>query len=128
MIAKQNGPARRRFLQLAAGGAVVDWMTRAVTKLRFPESVFAQSILTPDAALAELMAGNKRFAAGKMTAHEHDLAILKQSTIEKQEPFAAVLSCSDSRVPVELIFDQSIGHIFLADVPVDGLSSTLLSI
>ena len=32
---------------------------------------------------------------------------------EKQEPFAAVLSCADSRVPVELIFDQSIGHLFV---------------
>jgi carbonic anhydrase len=51
-----------------------------------------------------------------LTAHEHDLAILKQNTTEKQEPFAAVLSCADSRVPVELIFDQSIGHIFVTRV------------
>jgi carbonic anhydrase len=62
------------------------------------------------------MDGNKRFTTGRMTAHEHDLAILKQNTIEKQEPFAAVLSCADSRVPVELIFDQSIGHIFVTRV------------
>jgi hypothetical protein len=57
------------------------------------------------------MAGNRRFTTGAMTGHEHDLAILKQYAIEKQEPFAAVLSCADSRVPVELIFDQSIGHL-----------------
>ena len=44
------------------------------------------------------------------------LAILKQHTAEKQEPFAAVLSCADSRVPVELAFDQSIGHIFVTRV------------
>ncbi len=62
------------------------------------------------------MEGNKRYMSGKLTAHDHDLAILKQHTEEKQEPFAAVLSCADSRVPVELVFDQSIGHIFVARV------------
>jgi carbonic anhydrase len=59
------------------------------------------------------MSGNKRFTSGGMTHHEQDLAVLKQHTEEKQEPFAAVLSCADSRVPVELVFDQSIGHIFV---------------
>lgn len=87
-----------------------------IADLRSPEPVFAQSALSPDAALEELMAGNKRFTTGAMTSHEHDLAILKQNTIEKQEPFAAVLSCADSRVPVELIFDQSIGHLFVTRV------------
>jgi carbonic anhydrase len=109
-------PARRRFLQLAAGSAAMGLLARAVTKLSFPEPAFAQSTLTPDAALGELMAGNKRFTTGKMTHHEHDLEILKQNTIDKQEPFAAVLSCADSRVPVELLFDQSIGHIFVTRV------------
>ena len=45
--------------------------------------------------------------------YKEDLAILQQNTAEKQEPFASVLSCADSRVPVELIFDQSIGHVFV---------------
>lgn len=116
MIATNNGPARRRFLQMAAGAATMGWVPGAVRRLSFPEPVLAQSTLTPDAALAELMAGNKRFAVGKMTAHEHDLAILRQSTAKKQEPFAAVLSCADSRVPVELIFDQGIGHIFVTRI------------
>jgi carbonic anhydrase len=78
-----------------------------------PPQAIAQSALTPDAALAELMAGNKRFTSGRLIAHEQDLAILKQHTEEKQEPFAAVLSCADSRVPIELVFDQSIGHIYV---------------
>ena len=75
-----------------------------------------QSPLSPDAAIRELMAGNERFATGKLTSFDHDLAILKEGTVEKQEPFAAVLSCADSRVPVELIFDQSIGHLFVTRV------------
>jgi carbonic anhydrase len=91
-------------------------IARAVSELGFPESAFAQSALSPDAALEELREGNKRFTTGTMTSYEHDLAILKEHTIEKQEPFAAVLSCADSRVPVELIFDQSIGHIFVTRV------------
>jgi carbonic anhydrase len=111
-----RGPARRRFLQMAAGVASMGWIARSVTKLSLPEPVLAQSSLTPDAALAQLMAGNERFTTGKMTSHEYDLAILKQNTIEKQEPFAAVLSCADSRVPVELVFDESIGHIFVTRV------------
>lgn len=84
--------------------------------LTFPSHVQAQSTLTPDSALNELMEGNKRYTSGKLTSFEHDLAILKQHTEEKQEPFAAVLSCADSRVPVELIFDQTIGHIFVTRV------------
>ncbi len=63
-----------------------------------------------------LMEGNERFASGKLTSFDLDLKILKEGTVEKQEPFAAVLSCADSRVPVELIFDQSIGHLFVARV------------
>jgi carbonic anhydrase len=76
----------------------------------------AQTILTPDAALKELLAGNERFAANQLTSVEHDLVVLKEHTADKQEPFAAVLACADSRVPVELIFDQTIGHIFVARV------------
>lgn len=84
--------------------------------LVFPSQAVAQSQLTPDAALSQLMEGNQRFTAGRLTAHDQDLGILKQHTEEKQEPFAAVLSCADSRVPVELAFDQSIGHIFVTRV------------
>src|SRR3954454_3222041 len=76
----------------------------------------AQSGLPPDAALAQLMDGNARFVAGGLTSFEEDLTILKQKTVAKQEPFAAVLSCADSRVPVELVFDQSIGHLFVCRV------------
>jgi carbonic anhydrase len=51
-----------------------------------------------------------------MTAHEHDLQVLQAKTAEKQQPFAAVLSCADSRVPVELVFDQTIGQLFVCRV------------
>ena len=70
-----------------------------VAGLEFVNSrpTLAQTTLSPDAALQELMDGNKRFMAQALTSYDHDLAVLKQHTIEKQEPFAAVLSCADSR-------------------------------
>jgi carbonic anhydrase len=108
-------PSRRRFLQMSLTGTVAGFLTSAL-ELVTPLPARAQSTLTPDAALTQLMDGNKRFTSGRLTAHEQDLAILKQNTVEKQEPFAAVLSCADSRVPVELVFDQSIGHIFVTRV------------
>jgi hypothetical protein len=106
---------RRRFLQTTLTGAVAGFLTGAF-ELVVPSPLEAQSPLSPDAALNQLLEGNKRFTSGRLMAHEHDLAVLKQNTVEKQEPFAAVLSCADSRVPVELVFDQSIGHIFVTRV------------
>jgi carbonic anhydrase len=91
----------------------LDWRPRRAWG---PRRVLAQTTLSPDGALQELMDGNKRFTAERLTACEHDLAILKHHTIEKHEPFAAVLSCADSRVPIELVFDQSIGHIFVTRI------------
>ena len=77
----------------------------------------AQTQLSPEAALQQLIDGNRRFAEGRMTSFDEDLDILKAKTVEKQEPFAAVLSCADSRVPVELIFDQSIGTFLSRGLP-----------
>jgi carbonic anhydrase len=85
-------------------------------ELILPSPAVAQSKLTPDAALEALMAGNKRFTSGQLTSSGQNLATLRQHTEEKQEPFAAVLGCADSRVPVELVFDRSIGEIFVARV------------
>jgi carbonic anhydrase len=76
----------------------------------------AQTTLTPDDALKTLMDGNARFRTNKLTSFQVDLTILAQKTAEKQEPFAAVLSCADSRVPVEILFDQTIGHVFVVRV------------
>jgi carbonic anhydrase len=108
--------SRRRFFQMALGGTVAGLATARGIEFATPRPVLAQSNITPDAALQELMDGNTRFRTGRATAHEQDLAILKQKTLDKQEPYAAVLACADSRVPVEMIFDQSIGHVFVTRV------------
>lgn len=87
----------------------------------------AQTRLSPDAALHELMAGNRRFTEGRLASFEEDLAELKAKTVEKQEPFAAILSCADSRVPVELIFDQSIGRLFVTRVAGNVATSAIIA-
>ena len=97
--------SRRKFLQTAMGGAVAGLVSAAGMEFVAPSSALAQSLLTPEQALQELLEGNKRFVAVELTSFEQDLAILRNHTSEKQQPFAAVLACADSRVPVELIFD-----------------------
>ena len=99
--------SRRTFLASAAAATLI-----STTPLRAQEP----APTTPDEALKILMEGNRRFAQNDLTSIEHDLKLLREHNVDKQEPFAAVLSCSDSRVPVELVFDQTIGHIFVARV------------
>ena len=66
--------------------------------------------MTPEIALELLKAGNTRFING--LSANRDLLRKVQETKDGQKPFAAILSCMDSRAPAELIFDQGIGDIF----------------
>jgi carbonic anhydrase len=74
----------------------------------------AQKQLSPQLALDDLMAGNKRYMAGKMVKRNLNKQI--SATTNGQFPKAVVLACIDSRVPVEYIFDQGIGDIFVVRV------------
>ncbi len=73
-----------------------------------------QSTITPQQAIDLLKTGNQRFIKNKSLKRE----LLKQieETAEGQYPFAAVVSCIDSRIPTEVVFDQGIGDIFNARV------------
>jgi carbonic anhydrase len=84
--------------------------------MALPPGALAQNAMTPDAALKELADGNRRFAAQQMVSINEDLKLLKEKTVAGQAPFAAVLACADSRVPVELVFDQTIGRLFVTRV------------
>ena len=66
--------------------------------------------MSPQQALDILIEGNYRFANNLIG--NKDMQSLVESTKNKQHPFAAFLSCSDSRAPVELLFDQALGDIF----------------
>jgi len=73
-----------------------------------------QDAMTPQAALDDLMAGNARYMQNDLTAR--DLPAQVQGTTDGQFPKAVILSCIDSRVPVEMVFDQGVGDVFVARV------------
>lgn len=74
----------------------------------------AQDSLTPSSVLEDLMDGNNRFINNSL--QKADYSSLVKDTVAGQYPKAVVLSCIDSRVPVEQVFDQTIGDIFVARV------------
>jgi carbonic anhydrase len=96
-------PIPRRHLLAAAAGAAA------------PPPAPEPFPATPAAALDRLRAGNRRFAAG-MTRHAHEGAAWRRHLVGEQRPFATVLGCSDSRAPVELVFDQGFGDLFVVRV------------
>lgn len=71
--------------------------------------------MTPEQVLDELKAGNKRFTEGQ-AADRNLLEEAAKTASEGQFPLAVVVSCLDSRVPVEMVFDQGIGDIFVGRV------------
>lgn len=86
--------------------------------------VLTFDMLTPAVALQLLRDGNARFASGKPARHDVHEAI--RVTADGQTPFVAVVSCIDSRVPVETVFDLTIGHAFSARVAGNVLSGDVL--
>ena len=115
--------SRREFVRKALTSATVAGLSGFIpgTAMR------AQTTLSPEAALQQLIDGNRRFPEGHLTSFTEDLEILKSKTVDKQQPFAAVLSCADSRVPVEIIFDQSIGEIFVTRVAGNVATSAIIA-
>jgi carbonic anhydrase len=81
---------------------------------------------TAEQALARLVNGNKRFVAGRArfpTVKKEILAGLAK----KQEPYATIVGCSDSRVPPELVFDAGFGELFIVRVAGNVYSPEVLS-
>ena len=66
--------------------------------------------ITPQQAIEILQQGNERFVNN--VKRQHDMLSVRDELKDKQHPFASILSCSDSRTTVELIFDQNLGDIF----------------
>ena len=80
--------------------------------------------MTPQSALAELRDGNARFVAGHPLMR--NLPSQVKATAAGQYPFAVVLSCLDSRQPIEIVFDQGVGDIFSARVAGNILDDDIL--
>ena len=88
----------------------------------------AQTPVDPDTILATLLAGNQRFMAANYT-HPNQTAGRRVEVAQGQHPVAAVLACSDSRVPPELLFDQGLGDLFVirlaGNIPDDAAMGSL---
>lgn len=90
-------------------------MTLATICLVASEASVADN-LTPDEALVMLRQGNARFASGRPTHPNSGKARITETATDGQHPFATLITCSDSRVPVERVFDLGIGDIFVIRV------------
>ena len=83
----------------------------------------AQTKAGPDAILAQLKAGNEHHAQHKYQ-HPHETLARQMELVGSQHPEAEILSCSDSRVPPEIIFDQGLGDLFVVRVAGNVASDT----
>jgi carbonic anhydrase len=103
---------RRRFVAALAGVPIALTGSRWVGPALAATDYSATPTVPADQGLQMLMDGNKRFVAGNLTS----LSNLVQSRDEVatgQSPFAVVVCCSDSRVPPEIVFDQTLGQLFV---------------
>lgn len=83
-----------------------------------------QNAMTPASVLSELKAGNERFVSDRMIKRDYDAQV--DATAGGQSPQAVVLSCVDSRVPVETVLDQGIGDVFVARVAGNFVNEDIL--
>ena len=99
--------------------------TTPIAELRaITQTAQTQASTTPAQALAMLVEGNARFLAD--TPFERDYRSQVQATAAGQFPFAFVLSCVDSRIPVETVFDQGIGDLFVGRVAGNFVNTDLI--
>jgi carbonic anhydrase len=109
----QTRLARRNILKLAAAAAGV-----AIAPQAFAAPPKAppkpENILSPDAALDRLMKGNARYVEG--VSRRHDFKHEREALSLGQNPFAAVLSCADSRIAPEYCFDTARGDVFVCRI------------
>ncbi|APC14507.1 carbonic anhydrase [Pseudomonas frederiksbergensis] len=118
--AAPDANGRRRFLRLAglgAGallltGALPDSIVQAAEKKAPPPK--PQNSISPDMALQRLIKGNQRYISG--TSMTHDFKSEREALVSGQNPFAAVLSCADSRIAPEYAFDTARGDLFAVRV------------
>ncbi|MEH2184543.1 carbonic anhydrase [Nostoc sp.] len=118
---------RRDFLKLGMTGAFGMMLSASDLLWRVEQAKAAEipstspESLSPDAALQKLIEGNQRFIQHH-PQYPDQSALRLQEVAQAQHPFATILSCADSRVPAEIVFDQGIGDIF--DVRIAGNIAT----
>lgn len=113
MDRSDEGASRRRFLKTAGLGALALTVSGALPGRGAAATAPPppQNAISPQAALARLMEGNVRYAANQLDVKDFESG--RAARAQAQHPIATVLSCADSRVAVELLFDQMPGDLFV---------------
>ncbi|MDT8342064.1 MAG: carbonic anhydrase [Longimicrobiales bacterium] len=112
IAAASSSLSRREVLRAAMVGSAA--LAATAIPLR-AEPELRRAPRNPQEALDRLMAGNTRFMEGDADAPRRSLARVRELT-SSQSPYAAVLGCADSRVPVEILFDEGFGDLFTVRV------------
>jgi len=99
-----------RSSRIVAAAALACAAWAATLSLAQVQTKESQAAMTPAAALARLREGNARFVSGQRKPRDWNAKVI--ATASGQYPFAAVVSCMDSRAPVEIVLDQGIGDVF----------------
>jgi carbonic anhydrase len=126
----ESNVSRRRFLAGAAAGAVTGAaaLTPGAAALaatdKRPKGKKGPHPKTPHEALKLLQGGNKRYRAGKLQLRNY--SPLGEKRASGQKPFAAIITCSDSRVSPTLIFDVERGNIFVSKVAGNSIDTGTL--
>nr|WP_299341770.1 carbonic anhydrase family protein [Allomuricauda sp.] len=118
---KQNAPNEEKEQEKVAIPAVDTQNMGLVEKVLTKEE---QDALTPDMVIQSFKEGNERFTRNDLTERNHSEQV-RRSTLA-QYPKAIVLSCVDSRVPVEDVFDRGIGDVFVARVAGNFVNEDIL--
>src|SRR5215475_8279153 len=104
--------SRRTFGLFAMSSAALLLASGAYAKEKQPPK--PENVLSPEAALKRLLRGNERYVEGVMA--RHDFKREREALVGGQNPYAAVLSCADSRIAPEYAFDSSRGDLFVCRV------------
>ena len=83
-------------------------------------------MIAPEDALLRLQEGNARFVSGDIASGPQHYRVSREQIVADQHPYAIVIGCSDSRVPVEIVFDQGLGDLFVIRIAGNVISKTQL--
>jgi carbonic anhydrase len=106
------GPSRRSLLGAAA--ATMGFLLAGTAGAKEKKAPKPKNVLTPDASLRRLQKGNARYVEG--VAARHDFRHEREVLAGGQNPYAAILSCADSRIAPEYAFDSGRGDLFVCRV------------
>jgi carbonic anhydrase len=107
-------PSRRRMLGLAAASTVGLLLSSSARAKKIKPAPKPQNVMTPAASLERLLKGNERYVKG--VSRRHDFKHEREALAGAQNPFAAILSCADSRIAPEYAFDSGRGDLFVCRV------------